>query len=129
MKPHSKRLKPFPFAQVRGEKNHEASMNVSGAGFGPGRGSSVARRNALFRPWFGFALTGILCALALPLIALSVVSAAVCSAVYALWSPVQRRQLPIDSEIRKGWQSNEFAFERSIDAYEELIDAHARRHS
>jgi hypothetical protein len=102
-------------------------LKVSGAGFGPGRGSSVARRNALFRPWFGFALTGILCALALPLIAVSMASAGVWSAVYALCYPVQRRQRPIDSEIRKRWQSNEFAFERAIDAYEELIDAHARK--
>jgi hypothetical protein len=81
----------------------------------------------LFRPWFGFALTGILCALALPLIAVSMASAGVCSAVFALCSPIRRRRRPIDSEIRKRWQSNEFAFERSIDAYEELIDAHARR--
>lgn len=83
----------------------------------------------MFRPWFGFALTGILCALALPLIAVSMVSAGVCSAVYALFNPVHRRHRPIDPEIRKRWQSNEFAFERAIDAYEELIDAHARRRS
>jgi hypothetical protein len=100
-------------------------LNVSGAGFGPGRGSSAARRNALFRPWFGFALTGILCALALPLIAISMASAGVWSAVYALWSPAEWRPRPIDSEIRKRWQTNEFAFERAIDAYEELIDAHS----
>lgn len=81
----------------------------------------------MFRPWFGIALTGILCALALPLIAFSMLSAGVCSAVFALWSPVQKRRQPIDPEIRKGWLSNEFAFERSIDAYEELIDAHARK--
>jgi hypothetical protein len=81
----------------------------------------------LFRPWFGFALTGILCALALPLIAISMASAGVWSAVYALCFPVQRRQRPIDLEIRKKWQANEFAFERAIDAYEELIDAHARK--
>jgi hypothetical protein len=104
-------------------------LNVSGAGFGPGRGSSAARRNALFRPWFGFALTGLLCALALPLIAVSMASAGVWSAVYALFNPVQMRRRPIDSEIRKSWQSNEFAFERAIDAYEELIDAHAQRHT
>jgi hypothetical protein len=81
----------------------------------------------LFRPWFGFALTGLLCALAIPLIAVSMASAAVCSAVYALFCPVQSRRPPIDLEIRKRWQSNEFAFERAIDAYEELIDTHARR--
>ena len=77
----------------------------------------------MFRPWLGFALTGILCALALPLIAISMASAA----VYALFNPIQMRRRPIDPEIRKRWQSNEFAFERAIDAYEELIDAHARR--
>ncbi len=81
----------------------------------------------MFRPWFGFALTGILCALALPLIAVSMASAGVWSALYALCNPVQKRRRPIDSEIRKSWQSNEFAFERAIDAYEELIDAHSRK--
>ena len=83
----------------------------------------------MFRPWFGFALTGILCALALPLIAFSMASAGVWSAAYALFSPVQKRRRPIDPEIRKSWQSNEFAFERAIDAYEELIDAHTRKHT
>lgn len=81
----------------------------------------------MFRPWFGFALTGILCAVAIPLIAVSMAAASIWSAVYALCYPVQRRRRPIDPEIRKRWQSNEFAFERSIDAYEELIDAHARK--
>jgi hypothetical protein len=112
---------------VRDEYHHEAYLKVSGADFGPGRGSSVAGRNALFRPWFGFALTGILCALALPLIAFSMASAGVWSAVYALFYPIQRRQRLIDPAIRESWQANEFAFERAIDAYEELIDAHARK--
>ncbi len=74
-----------------------------------------------------FCLTGILCALALPLIAISMASAGVWSAVYALCYPVQKRP-HLYSEIRKRWHSNEFAFERAIiDAYEELIDAHARK--
>ncbi|MGO9322966.1 MAG: hypothetical protein ACLP07_00265 [Terracidiphilus sp.] len=81
----------------------------------------------MFRPWFGFALTGILCALSLPLIAVSLLIAAVCTATVALGSPLRERQRTRKSEIEKKWQSNEFAFERAIESYEELIDAHAWR--
>jgi len=44
-----------------------------------------------------------------------------------IWAPLRRRKRARDSDIRKAWQSNEFAFERAIEAYEELIDAHAWR--
>jgi hypothetical protein len=78
----------------------------------------------LFRPWFGFALTGILCALSLPLIALSMLIAGVFTATVAIGSPLRARQRIRDSTIEKKWRSDEFAFERAIEAYEELIDAH-----
>lgn len=95
----------------------------------PGTSQLCRWRNAVFRPWFGFALTGILCALSLPLIALSMLIAGACTATVALGSPSRARQRIRDSEIEKKWQSNEFAFERAIEAYEELIDAHAWRRS
>lgn len=81
----------------------------------------------MFRPWFGFALTGILCALSLPLIAVSMLIAGAFTAMVALGSPLRDRQRIRESEIEKKWQSDEFAFERAIEAYEELIDAHAWR--
>jgi hypothetical protein len=84
-------------------------------------------RNAVFRPWFGFALTGLLCALSLPLIAFSMLIAGACSATVALGTPFREGQRIRKSEIEKKWRSNEFAFERAIEAYEELIDAHAWR--
>lgn len=81
----------------------------------------------MLRPWFGFALTGILCALSLPLIAVSLLIAGACTATFALGSPGRERQRTRESEIEKKWQANEFAFERAIEAYEELIDEHAWR--
>lgn len=81
----------------------------------------------MFRPWFGFALTGILCALSLPLIAVSLLIAGAATLTVALGSPLRERQRIRASEIEKKWQSNEFAFERAIESYEELIDAHAWR--
>ena len=83
----------------------------------------------MFRPWFGFALTGILCALSLPLIAVSLLIAGACTAMVALGTPSSERQRIRELEIEKKWQTNEFAFERAIEAYEELIDAHAWRRS
>ncbi|HEY1804709.1 MAG TPA: hypothetical protein VGG45_09530 [Terracidiphilus sp.] len=81
----------------------------------------------MFRPWFGFALTGILCALSLPFIAISMLIAGACTATVALGSPIRERERNHDAELEKKWRSNEFAFERAIEAYEELIDAHAWR--
>lgn len=83
----------------------------------------------MFRPWLGFALTGLLCALSLPLIAVSMMIAGACTATVALGTPLRERQRIRKSEIEKKWHSNEFAFERAIEAYEELIDAHAWRRS
>ncbi len=79
----------------------------------------------MFRPWFGFALTGLLCALSLPLIAFSMLIAGAFSATVALGTPYRDERRTRKSEIEKKWRSNEFAFERAIEAYEELIDAHA----
>jgi hypothetical protein len=68
-----------------------------------------------------------LCALSLPLIVVSLLIAGFCTAMVALGSPGRERQRTRELEIEKKWQTNEFAFERAIEAYEELIDAHAWR--
>jgi len=46
----------------------------------------------------------------------------------AIWAQFRRRKRARNSDIRETWRSNEFAFERAIEAYEELIDAHAWKH-
>ncbi|HVN92675.1 MAG TPA: hypothetical protein VMT38_03215 [Terracidiphilus sp.] len=81
----------------------------------------------MFRPWFGYALTGLLCALTLPLIAISMLIAGACSATVALGTPLRGRERARDSAPEEKWQENQFAFERAIESYEELIDAHAWR--
>lgn len=81
----------------------------------------------MFRPWLGFALTSFLCALTLPFLAISLIVAGLCTAPRAIWTPFRRLKRARDSEIQAAWRSNEFAFERAIEAYEELIDAHAWR--
>lgn len=83
----------------------------------------------VLRPWFGLALTGVLCVLSLPLIAISLLIAAICTAAFALYSPIRRRRRSIDSGMRDAWAANEFGFERAIEAYEELIDAHVGAHA
>ena len=81
----------------------------------------------MFRPWFGFALTGILCALSLPFVAVSMLMAGARSAADGLGSTIHTRRRHSAAALEKKWRSNEFAFERAIEAYEELIDAHASR--
>ncbi len=53
--------------------------------------------------------------------------AGVCTATVALGTPLRERRRIRKFAIEKKWQSNEFAFERAIESYEELIDAHAWR--
>lgn len=81
----------------------------------------------MLRPWFGLALTGILCALSLPFFAISLLMATIWAALVAVFAPFRSRKRSIDSDIRNAWAANEFGFERAIEAYEELIDAHAWR--
>ena len=83
----------------------------------------------MIRPWFGLLLTCVLCVLSLPFFAISLLIAGVCTAPIAIGSCLLRRKKARDSEIRRRWHANEFAFERAIEAYEELIDAHAWRRS
>jgi hypothetical protein len=79
----------------------------------------------VFRPWFGFAHTRILSVLSLPLLAIALLIAAICSVVFAVYSPFRRRRGI--GEHQRPWASDEFGFEHAIEAYEELIDAHMRR--
>jgi len=81
----------------------------------------------VFRPWLSLALAGMLYVFLLPFFAISLLIAATCSVAVAVMSPFRGHRRPIDSDIRKAWTANEFGFERAIEAYEELIDAHAWR--
>lgn len=83
----------------------------------------------MFRPWFGLLLTCVLCVLSLPFFAVSLLVAAICTVPIAIGSRLLRRKKNRNSDIRKRWQSDEFAFERAIEAYEELIDTYAWRRS
>ncbi len=81
----------------------------------------------VFRPWFSLALAGMLYVFLLPFFAISLVIAAIGSTAVAVVPPFRRHRRSIDSDVRKAWTANEFGFERAIEAYEELIDAHAWR--
>ena len=81
----------------------------------------------MLRSWLGFALTGILCALSLPFFVLSLLIAAACTAPIALCASFRRKKRSRSAHALASWHSNEFAFERAIESYEELIDEHACR--
>jgi hypothetical protein len=81
----------------------------------------------VLRTWFALAFTGALCVLSLPFFAISLLIAAICSAAVAFISPDRGCRQSIDSGIRETWAANEFQFDRAIEAYEELIDAHSWR--
>lgn len=81
----------------------------------------------LLRPWLGFALTGILCAFSLLFFVVSLLIAAVCTVPIALCAPFRRKKRSRNVHALATWHSNEFAFERAIESYEELIDEHACR--
>jgi hypothetical protein len=55
--------------------------------------------------------------------------AGVCTLPIAIGSRLLGRRKNGNHDIRKRWQSNEFDFERAIEPYEELIDAHVWRRS
>jgi len=81
----------------------------------------------VLRSWLGVLFTGVLCALTLPFFAVSFLIAGVCTLPAAVCAPFRKRKRPRNSVVEQNWQANEFAFERAIEAYEELIDAHTAR--
>jgi hypothetical protein len=109
-----------------GHTRREVAQLVSDAGFGSAAEPELLEGSVL-RPWFGLVLTGILCALSLPFFAISLLIATIYAAGVAVISPFRSRKRSNDSDFRNAWAANEFGFERAIEAYEELIDAHAWR--
>jgi hypothetical protein len=109
-----------------GHTRREAAQLVSDAGFGSAAEPELLEGSVL-RPWFGLVLTGILCALSLPFFAISLLIATIYAAGVAVISPFRSGKRSDDSDFRNAWAANEFGFERAIEAYEELIDAHAWR--
>lgn len=81
----------------------------------------------LLRLCLGFILTGILCAISLPFFVLSFLIAAVCAGPIAVCAPFRRKKRSRSVHPLAAWHSNEFAFERAIETYEELIDEYACR--
>ena len=78
----------------------------------------------MLRFWFGLALTGLLVAFSLPLIAICRIFAGPDS-MAASFPPGFRRRRRVDGfDDQKLWASDEFGFEHALQAYEELIDAH-----
>ncbi len=61
----------------------------------------------------------------MPFLVFSLMIAAVCTAPIALCAPFRRKKRSRNAHALASWQSNEFAFERAIESYEELIDEHA----
>ena len=79
----------------------------------------------MLRSFSCLAFTGVITAFSLPLFAVSLVIAALGTAVYVFFSLVRRPAAKLCSDTRNRWSANEFRFERAIEGYEETIDAHA----
>ena len=100
-----------------------------------GRGCGLAFRTAptpllespLFGICLGFLLAGLLTTLPFPAGAGDQPTASFASAAARVLRRVRRGGSASRSAIQKRWAANEFAFERAIEAYEELIDGIAER--
>lgn len=79
------------------------------------------------RPWFSLVLTGILCFLSLPIFATSLLMASAGSATDFFAGRLGWRGRSTRIKVRRPSVTAEFAFERAIEAYEELIDSYAPR--
>jgi hypothetical protein len=81
----------------------------------------------MFHLLFGAAVAAPLVAFVVPFVAISRLSAGIDrSDVIASARSERHGAMPADC-IQRAWSANEFAFERAIDAYEDLIDITARR--
>ncbi len=79
------------------------------------------------RSWFSLALAGVLCFLSLPIFATALLMAGIGTATDLFAGRIRRRRRSVESEIDNPHTTREFAFERAIEAYEELIDSYALR--
>jgi len=81
----------------------------------------------LFGICLGFLLAGLLANLPSPAGAGDQPTVSLASAAARVLRRVRRGGSASPSAIQKRWAANEFAFERAIEAYEELIDGIAER--
>jgi hypothetical protein len=79
-----------------------------------------------FRPGFRFALEAIDFACSLPLLAISFAIAGLGTAAAAVAALFRRQRPAAGMSTPAAWSSDQFAFGRAVDAYEDLIDAHSR---
>jgi hypothetical protein len=81
----------------------------------------------MFRGCLRFALPFLLVALSLPLLAVSFLIAALCTAVVAVVPGLLKRNDQHVITLQKLRVVDQFNFEEAMNAYEELIGAHVRR--
>jgi hypothetical protein len=81
----------------------------------------------MFRDGLRFALSFLLLAFSLPLLAVSFLIAALCTAVVAILPGLLKRNDQDVIALQKLRVVDQFNFEEAMSAYEELIGAHVRR--
>lgn len=82
---------------------------------------------SVFRDCLRFAISFLLVAFSLPLLAVSFLIAALCTAVAAILpGPLKRNDQDVIA-LQKLRTVDQFNFEEAMNAYEELIGAHVRR--
>jgi hypothetical protein len=81
----------------------------------------------MFRDGLRFALSFLLVAFSLPLLAVSFLIAALCRAVLAILPGLLKRNDQDVIALQKLRVVDQFNFEEAMSAYEELIGAHVRR--
>ena len=81
----------------------------------------------MFRDGLRFALSFLVVAFSLPLLAVSLLIAALCTAVIAILPGLLKRNPEDVIALQKLRTVDEFNFEEAMNAYEELIGAHVRR--
>ena len=81
----------------------------------------------MFRDCLRFALSFLLVAFSLPLLAISFLIAALCTAVVAILPGLLKRNDQDVTALQRLRVVDEFDFEEAMNAYEELIGAHVRR--
>lgn len=82
----------------------------------------------MIRDYLRFALSLLLVTLSLPLLAVSLLIAALCTAVAAILPGLLKRNDQDVIALQKLRTVDEFDFAEAMNAYEELIGAHVRRH-
>lgn len=88
---------------------------------------TVLLEGPLVRDCLRYSLSILLILLSLPFLAVSFLLAALCTAIAGVFPRFHRRRHPRAIELGNLRPVDEFAFEHALDAYEELIDAHAWR--